>query len=285
MRPPQHGQGCERAVGSSASAAFIRGLCLGSRHVEQLASLRDVGGTGSVGEQAVVTDAMEAAGQHVDEEASGSREEVGRTYGGDNCWISHPGNVSDYIRCVSHLAKRQWRRTMGYRWAGFVFSMLLGLLFLGPFQTAQAQTNSAWRWGMWDINDPGQKRKAPQAVAQEINGRGRALMLSKCEGAWLTFVYSPEKSFVDEVPQYPIPPAFKAVVLRWDDSNEAAISEIHPDGWRFDLDVMDRDGRFRSLLKANSFALCPSKEIDIAECRQFSGVNFNEAVAFVCKRR
>jgi hypothetical protein len=177
---------------------------------------------------------------------------------------------------------------MGYRWEGFVFSMLLGFLLLGPSQIAQAQTNSAWRWGMWDITDgesDAQKRKAPQAAAEEINGRGRALILSECEGAWLRFVYSPEKSFVDEIPQAPIPPNFKAVVLRWGDSNEAAVSEIHPDGWHFDLDVMSRDGRFRSLLNANYFALCPSREIDVAKCRQFSGVNLKEAVSFVCKRR
>ena len=41
-----------------------------SKHVEQLACSRDVGSPAAVGEQAVVADAVEAAWQHVDEEAA-----------------------------------------------------------------------------------------------------------------------------------------------------------------------------------------------------------------------
>jgi hypothetical protein len=41
----------------------------GGRHGEQLAGARDVGGAVAVGEQPVVTDAMQALGQHMHEEA------------------------------------------------------------------------------------------------------------------------------------------------------------------------------------------------------------------------
>ena len=174
---------------------------------------------------------------------------------------------------------------MGYRQAGFVFSMLLGHLFLGPSQAAQAQTNSAWRWGMWDNNGPSaQKQRAPQAAAEEVNGRGW-LLLSECKGAWLHFVSSPD--FDVGIPIWPVAP-IRLLLLRGGDSNEGAAGEIRPDGLHFDVDAMSRDGRFRSLLNANSFALCVSKDWDgkdVAECRQFSGENFREAVSFVCRRR
>ena len=42
-------------------------LSLGRWHGEQLACLRDVVGAGAIGEQTVVTNAMEAGGQHMDE--------------------------------------------------------------------------------------------------------------------------------------------------------------------------------------------------------------------------
>ena len=45
-------------------------LSLGRWHGEQLACLRDVVGAGAIGEQTVVTNAMEAGGQHMDEEAT-----------------------------------------------------------------------------------------------------------------------------------------------------------------------------------------------------------------------
>ena len=45
-------------------------LCLGLWRGEQIAGFCDVLGTGTVGEQAVATDAVEAAWQHVDEEAA-----------------------------------------------------------------------------------------------------------------------------------------------------------------------------------------------------------------------
>ena len=45
-------------------------LCLGRWHGEQLACLRDVVGAGAIGEQTVVTNAMEAGGQHMDEKAA-----------------------------------------------------------------------------------------------------------------------------------------------------------------------------------------------------------------------
>ena len=48
----------------------IVGLVLRSGRVEQLARSRGVLGARAAGEQAVVTDAVEAAGQHVDEKAS-----------------------------------------------------------------------------------------------------------------------------------------------------------------------------------------------------------------------
>ena len=51
-------------------AVGIRGLGLCRRHVEQAARLGDVVGAGAAGEQAVVTDAVEAVRQDVDQEAA-----------------------------------------------------------------------------------------------------------------------------------------------------------------------------------------------------------------------
>ena len=70
-RPPQHGQGCESVCGFSlASAAGIAGLDMGCVDVEQLTRLGDVVGASGVCEEAIVADAMEAAGQDVDQEAA-----------------------------------------------------------------------------------------------------------------------------------------------------------------------------------------------------------------------
>ncbi len=60
----------ERLGFGIASAAGIAGLGMGVLDVEQLTRLRDVVGASGVGEEAVVADAMEAAGQHVDQEAA-----------------------------------------------------------------------------------------------------------------------------------------------------------------------------------------------------------------------
>src|SRR5438309_12034947 len=60
----------ERPRFSVASAAGIARLDMCGPHVEQLTRLRDVVGASAVGEEAVVADAMEAAGQHVDQEAA-----------------------------------------------------------------------------------------------------------------------------------------------------------------------------------------------------------------------
>ncbi len=51
-------------------ATFIASLWLSRRHVEQAARLGDVVGSGAAGEQAVVTDAVEAVWQDVDQEAA-----------------------------------------------------------------------------------------------------------------------------------------------------------------------------------------------------------------------
>src|SRR5687768_18359385 len=56
MRPPQHGHGGRDAGGSSAPASA--------------SSDSSCGGAAAIGEQAVVADAMEAAGQHVNEKAA-----------------------------------------------------------------------------------------------------------------------------------------------------------------------------------------------------------------------
>ena len=71
MRPPQHGHGCARVrrLGGVGTGCIIW-LCLGLWRGEQIAGFCDVLGTGTVGEQAVATDAVEAAWQHVDEEAA-----------------------------------------------------------------------------------------------------------------------------------------------------------------------------------------------------------------------
>src|SRR5260370_11638232 len=53
-----------------ASAAGIAGFEVCCRRVEQLTRLRDVVGASAVREEAVVADAMKAAGQDVDQEAA-----------------------------------------------------------------------------------------------------------------------------------------------------------------------------------------------------------------------
>jgi hypothetical protein len=45
-------------------------ICLRHWHIEQLACSGDVIGAGAIGEQPVVANAVEAGGQHVDEEAA-----------------------------------------------------------------------------------------------------------------------------------------------------------------------------------------------------------------------
>ena len=69
MRPPQHGHGCELVDGSLGPPSSF-GMVLRFWHGEQFARSRDVVGAGRFGEQAVVTNAMEALGQDVDEEAT-----------------------------------------------------------------------------------------------------------------------------------------------------------------------------------------------------------------------
>src|SRR5215469_15020435 len=63
IRPPQQGQGCESACG-------ISGCILWRPYVEQLTGSREVLGARGVGEETVVTDAMEPVGQHMDQEAA-----------------------------------------------------------------------------------------------------------------------------------------------------------------------------------------------------------------------
>ena len=71
MRPPQQGQGCESVCGSLSSVPSVGLASLWwLRHVEQLARSRDVLSSPAVGEETVVADAMEAAGQDVDQEAA-----------------------------------------------------------------------------------------------------------------------------------------------------------------------------------------------------------------------
>ena len=59
----------QRGAGRIRRRVAIKLRC-GLRHGEQLASARDIGGAVfAVGEQPVVTDAMQALGQHMDQEA------------------------------------------------------------------------------------------------------------------------------------------------------------------------------------------------------------------------
>ena len=69
MRPPQHGHGRGSTRGSSARCFGRLGLLWARRHGEQLASVRNVCGSVAAGEQPIVSDAMEALRQHVDQEA------------------------------------------------------------------------------------------------------------------------------------------------------------------------------------------------------------------------
>jgi hypothetical protein len=147
------------------------------------------------------------------------------------------------------------------------------------------------RWGMWEIEDydaSGRLKKAPQAAVDEMKGRGQALILLRCQGRYLTLVDGPEDSFWENSADNKAGDR-KVVWLRWGDENEPILSEPGQDGWYFDIDVSRGQasvgGRFNSLLKANAFALCPSKEVDLAKCRQFSGSKFDQAVSFVCGRR
>ena len=65
MRPPQHGQGGRGSGGSTAPTGSDR-----RRDGQQFAGAGDVGLAGGAGEQAVVADAVEAAGQDVQQEAA-----------------------------------------------------------------------------------------------------------------------------------------------------------------------------------------------------------------------
>jgi hypothetical protein len=170
-------------------------------------------------------------------------------------------------------------------------SVLVAILFVVPCQAAQVQTKSGWRWGMWEIeayDASGRLKKAPQAAVDEMNGRGHALILLRCQGRYLTLVDGPEDSFWEKAADNETGDR-KVVWLRWGDENEPILSEPGQDGWYFDIDVSRGQasvgGRFNSLLRANAFALCPSKEADLAKCRQFSGAKFDQAVSFVCGRR
>ena len=71
MRPPQHGHGVVDTglIGFGGGIEIMLRWVL--RHSEQLASTSDIGGAVfAVGEQPVVTDAMQALGQHMDQEAA-----------------------------------------------------------------------------------------------------------------------------------------------------------------------------------------------------------------------
>ncbi len=52
----------------SVGTGCIMCLCVGRRHSQKLACPRDVLGATAIGEQAIVADAVEAAGQDVDQE-------------------------------------------------------------------------------------------------------------------------------------------------------------------------------------------------------------------------
>jgi hypothetical protein len=60
---------------SRLKSTSLARLVLRSRRIEQLPRLRDVLGTLGAGEQTVVADAVEAAGQHMDEEAAAEARE------------------------------------------------------------------------------------------------------------------------------------------------------------------------------------------------------------------
>ena len=70
MRPPQHGHGCEGVCGSLLPSAASAVLALRLWNGEQLTCPGDVLGTLAAGEEAVVANAMEAAREHMDQEAA-----------------------------------------------------------------------------------------------------------------------------------------------------------------------------------------------------------------------
>ena len=70
MRPPQHGDGFDRARADRIGGGIDIMLRCALRYGEQFASTSDIGSAVfAVGEQPVVTDAMQALGQHTDQEA------------------------------------------------------------------------------------------------------------------------------------------------------------------------------------------------------------------------
>ena len=69
MRPPQHGHVGRDVGGSSARVSAWSGLS-GCARTPSRSRARARFSARAIGEQAVVTDAVEAAGQHVDEEAA-----------------------------------------------------------------------------------------------------------------------------------------------------------------------------------------------------------------------
>jgi hypothetical protein len=67
MRPPQQGQGCDGSGGPPSSVPSASPV---SRGVEELTRSGDVLGSARVGEEPIVTDAMETGGQHMEQEAA-----------------------------------------------------------------------------------------------------------------------------------------------------------------------------------------------------------------------
>jgi hypothetical protein len=88
---------------TAAGAVSITGRILWCREVEQLARSRDVLGASAVGEETVVTDAVETVGQDVDEEAADELVGVKRHKLVARRAGVHPMLVKDEIRPICNL--------------------------------------------------------------------------------------------------------------------------------------------------------------------------------------
>lgn len=103
-------------------------------------------------------------------------------------------------------------------------------------------------------------------------------MLIRCKGGYLTFVDGPEDDFWSG--DSPLSDGGDRV--GWI-NDHPVIMAPGQDGYYFDIDVSD-DGAFSFLLKERYMNICPSRG-SLSPCRKFSTMNFDKAVAYVCKSR
>lgn len=149
------------------------------------------------------------------------------------------------------------------------------------FAAEDAAKVNTWKWGLWEIESydaRGEIKKAPQASVAEASGKGAPLILEQCQARYLSLVDHDEDLWGTSG-------HYQVAWIRWEnDRSEPVLATPGQDGWYFDIDT-SANGRFGGILKAGSFAICPSKEGDNARCRTFTTHNMNRAVSFVCQAK